>query len=218
MTLLSYNLIVIYVLSHMDGDLDWCERVLDEELSVYPNGLLFLFFKGRLEMTRGHFEKAIEWYTKSWKSQNSWTQFHNLCYWEIMWAHCAMQQWSKALPYAVLLVKESNWSRTIYLFQQAAILIMQKPSPGSEEKQTIDNLMMQVPVYKQRIAGKSLPFEKFVIRKSERYFAQKKNLVLPMFEIMYMWNFFRIVGKRSELILSIFKRIENEEKELKTAP
>lgn len=217
MTLLSYNLIVTFVLSHSDGDLEWCEQVLQQELSLYPNGVWFLFFKGRLELTRGNFEECIDWYIKSWKSQNVWSQFHHLCYWELMWAHCSMQQWNKAIMYATMLANESNWSRTIYLYQKAAILLMQKPPTGSEEKQLIDSLMMQVPTYKQRIAGKSLPMEKFVIKRTERYFAQKKNLILPIFELMYVWNLFRIIGKRQDLILNIFKRIEETERELKTA-
>lgn len=217
MTLLSYNLIVTFVLSHSDGDLEWCEQVLQQELSLYPNGVWFLFFKGRLELTRGNFEECIDWYIKSWKSQNVWSQFHHLCYWELMWAHCSMQQWNKAIMYATMLANESNWSRTIYLYQKAAILLMQKPPTGSEEKQLIDSLMMQVPTYKQRIAGKSLPMEKFVIKRTERYFAQKKNLILPIFELMYVWNLFRIIGKRQDLILNIFKRIEGMERELKTA-
>ncbi|XP_070169153.1 tetratricopeptide repeat protein 39B [Polyergus mexicanus] len=217
MILLSYNLIVTFVLSHSDGDLEWCEQVLQQELSLYPNGVWFLFFKGRLELTRGNFEECIDWYIKSWKSQNVWSQFHHLCYWELMWAHCSMQQWNKAIMYATMLANESNWSRTIYLYQKAAILLMQKPSTGSEEKQLIDCLMMQVPTYKQRIAGKSLPMEKFVIKRTERYFVQKKNLILPIFELMYVWNLFRIIGKRQDLILNIFKRIEETERELKTA-
>ncbi|XP_054000231.1 tetratricopeptide repeat protein 39B-like [Hylaeus anthracinus] len=214
MILLSYNLIVSFVLSHTDGDLAWCEKVLEEELSLYPNGVWFLFFKGRLELARGNFESSIEWYTKSWKSQDVWPQFHHLCFWELMWAHCSLQQWSRAATFASMLAGQSNWSRTIYLYQKAAILIMQKPPSKSEEKQLIDTLMMQVPTFKQRIAGKSLPMEKFVIKKTERYFAQKKNLVLPIFELMYVWNLFRIVGKRQDLILNIFKMIEEAEKDL----
>lgn len=214
MILLSYNLIVSFVLSHTDGDLDWCDKVLAEELKIYPNGVWFLFFKGRLELTRGNFEYSTEWYTKSWKSQNMWPQFHHLCFWELMWAHCSLQQWNHAAKFANMLAEQSNWSRTIYLYQKAAILLMQKPSTKSEEKQMVDSLMMQVPTYKQRIAGKSLPMEKFVIKKTERYFAQKKNLFLPVFELMYVWNLFRIVGKRQDLTLNIYKEIEEAEKEL----
>lgn len=78
--------------------------------------------------------------------------------------------------------------------------------------------MIQVPTHKQRIAGKSLPMEKFVIKKTERYFAQKKKLVLPVFELMYVWNLFKIVGKNESTLLSIFKTIEEEEVVLKSGP
>ncbi|KZC12619.1 Tetratricopeptide repeat protein 39B, partial [Dufourea novaeangliae] len=218
MILLSYNLIVSFVLSHKDGDLEWCEKVLEDELTHYPNSVWFLFFKGRLEMTRGNFETSIKWYTKSWKSQDLWPQFHHLCFWELMWAHCCLQQWNQAATFACNLIEESNWSRTIYLYQKAAILLMQKPSSKSEEKQLIDTLMMQAPTFKQRIAGKSLPLEKFIIKKTERYFAQKKNLVLPVFELMFVWNLFRIIGKRQDLMLNIFKLIEEAERDLQKAP
>lgn len=218
MTLLAYNLIITFFLSHSDGDLDWCEQALTEQLECYPNSVWFLFFKARLEFTKGNLDDSIEWYVKSWKSQQLWPQFHNLCFWELMWAHCVKQEWQKALKYAETLSTESNWSRTIYLYQQAALMIMSKPSPDSKEKSQVDQLMTQVPTHKQRIAGKSLPMEKFVIKKTERYFAQKKKLVLPVFELMYVWNLFKIVGKNENTLLSIFKTIEEEEVALKTGP
>lgn len=34
MTLLAYNLIVCYVLSHQEGDLDFCDEVLNAQLMV----------------------------------------------------------------------------------------------------------------------------------------------------------------------------------------
>ncbi|CAK9819949.1 Tetratricopeptide repeat protein 39B [Anthophora plagiata] len=209
--LLSYNLLISFALGHHDGDLDWCEKALEKELSHYPNGVMFLFFKGRYELARGNFENAIDWYTKSWKSQDLWPEFHDICYWELMWAHCSLQQWDEAATFAQTLMKKSNWSRTIYVYHKAAILLMQKPPP---QKEDIDTLMMIVPYYKQRIAGKSVPMEKFAIKKAARYFSQKKDLVLPMFELMYLWNLFRALGKRQDLIMSIFKVIEGTEKEL----
>ncbi|XP_066586378.1 tetratricopeptide repeat protein 39B-like [Prorops nasuta] len=214
MALLSYNLVVSFILTPADGDLEWCEKALDTELSYYPNGVWFLFFKGRLELARGNIEQCIEWYTKSWKSQDMWRQFHHVCFWELMWAHCVLHDWNNAAEYANILSDESNWSRCVYLFQKAAILLMLKPTPNSDEKHFIDKLMLQAPTHKQRIAGKSLPIEKFVVRKAERYFAQKKSLVLPVYEMMYVWNLFRIIGKRQDLLLLMFKNIEEEEKNL----
>lgn len=217
MTLLTYHLIIKFFLSHSDGDLEWCQKALDEQLSLYPDGVWFLFLKARLEFTRGNLDECIEWYEKSWKSQTVWPQFHNLCFWELMWAHCVKMEWKPALEYSEILSRESNWSRTIYLYQQAAIMIMMKPESRSDERLKIDQLMTQAPNFKQRIAGKSLPMEKFVIKKTERYFAQKKNLVLPVFELMYVWNMFKILGKRQDKLMAVFKIIEDEEALLKNS-
>lgn len=43
MTLLGYHLIVCYVLSHQEGDLDFCNEVLEKQLSVrHKSGLISL--------------------------------------------------------------------------------------------------------------------------------------------------------------------------------
>lgn len=73
---------------------------------------------------------------------------------------------------------------------------------------SVDFSYRDAPQWKQRIAGKSLPMEKFVVRKTERFFAQKKMLVLPAVELLYVWNFFKILGKKRELIQNMYKIIE----------
>ncbi|XP_034944737.1 tetratricopeptide repeat protein 39B-like [Chelonus insularis] len=224
MTLLSYHLITSFIISlDRDGDLEWSEKALQIELQHYPDGVWFLFFKGRLEFIKGNIEKSVEWYKKSWKSQDTWPQFHHLCFWELMWANCCQQKWDDALFFSNCLVQESNWSRTIYYYQQAAIMMMKKIHGNKDDDKNnednnyddINNLMLKVPAFKQRIAGKSVPMEKFVVKKSERYFLQNHNLILPIFELEFVWNLFRIVGKRSDLIINMFKVIEKEEKRLK---
>lgn len=45
MTLLGYHLIVCYVLSHQEGDLDFCDKVLQKQLSVsYSRSVIVLMF------------------------------------------------------------------------------------------------------------------------------------------------------------------------------
>lgn len=73
--------------------------------------------------------------------------------------------------------------------------------------------LRELPKYKQRIAGKSLPMEKFVIKKSERYFNQNKILILPVIELMYLWNLFKIFRKQFMLAEKTFKLIEKAEEE-----
>jgi hypothetical protein len=50
--------------------------------------------------------------------------------------------------------------------------------------------------------------EKFVVKKTERFFAQKKMLVLPAVELLYVWNLFKVLGKKRELIQNMYKIIE----------
>lgn len=61
MTLLGYHLIVCPVVCYQDGDLKFADEILQGQLQIYPNGLWFLFFKGRLEFMKGNLEQAIAW-------------------------------------------------------------------------------------------------------------------------------------------------------------
>jgi hypothetical protein len=66
----------------------------------------------------------------------------------------------------------------------------------------------EAPKFKQRIAGKSLPMEKFIVKRSDRYFKQNKNLILPAIELLYLWNLFRILGKDWKFADNVLRIIE----------
>lgn len=155
---------------------------------IYPKGVWFLFFKGRLEFMKGNLDEALVWYKKSWKSQDMWPQFHHLCFWEILWVnwyepylyafmkwnicsfcfalnariedwkivawillnnfiaffhlHSAKLDWNEAENFASLLCEHSKWSRTIYTYQRAVVMLMRdKTDLTPTERQTIENLM-----------------------------------------------------------------------------
>lgn len=78
---------------------------------LYPEGVWFLFFKGRLEFMKGNLDEALQWYKRSWKSQNIWIQFHHLCYWEMLWVNSLKLDWREAILYSSYLVESSKWSR-----------------------------------------------------------------------------------------------------------
>ena len=69
-----------------------------------------------------------------------------------------------------------------------------------------------VPKWKQRIAGKSVPMEKFAVRKAERYLDQNNRLLLPALELIYVWNGFAILGQDFSLIERMFVLVEKEKK------
>ena len=72
----------------------------------------------------------------------------------------------------------------------------------------IDELMHSIANLPRRIAGKSIPLEKFVSRKSRKYFMQNSWLFLPAFEFMFVWSGIKILkGKAKEAMQLIEKEL-----------
>ncbi|KAK7501102.1 hypothetical protein BaRGS_00007587 [Batillaria attramentaria] len=205
--LLSYHTVVTYVLGLGDGDLDLARELLAPCLQSFPRGALFLFFAGRIEEIQGNVEEAILRFEESIDCQSEWRQFHHLCFWELMWCHCFKSDWLMAMKYAERLCKESRWSKATYTYQKASFLMM-CDEQTEETKAHLKFLFSEVPRLKQRIAGKSLPFEKFAVAKAKRYMEQNEYLTLPAVELIYVWNGFNIVGKRRPLLEPMLMIVE----------
>ncbi|XP_078252072.1 tetratricopeptide repeat protein 39B isoform X3 [Rhinoraja longicauda] len=219
LTLLMYQTYITVVLGGGEGNLQEAESLLEPYLKKYPNGSIIIFYAARISILKGNFETAQVKFGECIAAQEEWRQIHHLCYWELMWSNSFQQQWLEAYRYADLLCKESRWSQAIYTFQKAAILSM---LPEKEVKQTSENveeLFRRVESLKQRFAGKSLPTEKFAIRKARRYMSPTPvKLVLPPLEMMYIWNGFIILGKRADLTERMLVTIEKAETELQKNP
>ncbi|KAK5893084.1 hypothetical protein CgunFtcFv8_005991 [Champsocephalus gunnari] len=202
-----------------EGNLLEAESLLEPYQQKYPKGSIILFYSARISALRGNFEKARAMYEECISSQQEWKQIHHLCYWELMWTHSYQQEWQQAYLYADLLCKESRWSKAIYVYQKAAILSMMTEEEVKKTGEDIMELFRQVEGLKQRLAGKSIPTEKFAVRKSRRYKAASPiPLVIPALEMMYVWNGFTIVGKRADSTEALLVTIETAEKQLRNDP
>jgi len=82
----------------------------------------------------------------------------------------------------------------------------------------IATCIRDVPKYKQRIAGKSLPMEKFAVKKSQRFFSQNNRLFMPAIELLYLWNLFNVFGKRKSLCDNLYRMIDKNTKDLEKNP
>jgi len=65
-----------------------------------------------------------------------------------------------------------------------------------------------IPSIRLRIAGKSIPVEKFCERKALRYLRQGR-LYFPHYEFLYFWNGFSILENNAALVKSIFDDVDN---------
>merc|ERR1719410_1021367 len=212
--LLGYNLVITYFLGK-PTDKELCKAILEEKLAKYPKGGLFAFFQGRYHFLQGELPEAISWYKKSIDPQDKWHQLNHLAYWELLWSNLLSLNWKEAQNYSNLLFEESNWSKCTYAYQRAAILCHSQDELTQDQKETQIWLMENIPKWKQRIAGKSIPLEKFAVYKAQRFIEQGNYLVLPGIELIYAWNGFKILGQSSSLIEPIFELVEKAEAKVK---
>ncbi|CAB1324401.1 unnamed protein product [Coregonus sp. 'balchen'] len=74
-----------------------------------------------------------------------------------------------------------------------------------------ENAWSKVHGLKQKIAGKSLPTEKFAIRKARRYLTENP-------EMMYIWNGYTVIGKHKDLTEGMLKTLDEAQAKLKSRP
>uniref|UniRef100_A0A671WYM9 Tetratricopeptide repeat protein 39B n=1 Tax=Sparus aurata TaxID=8175 RepID=A0A671WYM9_SPAAU len=202
-----------------DGNLTEAETLLQPYTEKFPNGALMLFYTARIALLKGNFTFAEEKFLACIAAQQEWRQIHHLCYWELMWAYSFELNWREAYRYADLLCKESKWSQAIYVYQKAAILSMLPEEEVTQLGENVVELFRQVDGFRIRIAGKSIPTEKFAAKKAQRYSSSNPvKLVVPALEMMYVWNGFTVVGKRPELTESILIILEEAEQQLRQNP
>ncbi|KAJ6657727.1 hypothetical protein lerEdw1_002228 [Lerista edwardsae] len=219
MLLLCYYTFLTFILGIGEDDFSEAEALLSPYLSRYPKSAIFLFFAGRIEEIKGNIGEAIRKFEEGCSVQQAWKQFHHMCYWELMWCFAYKGMWKMAYFYADLLSKENRWSKAMYVYMKAAFLSMlppEEPRPFGEKEV---ELFRQVSSFKQKIAGKSPPTEKFAIRKARRYKASEHvPLLVPALEMMYMWNGFTVLGKRQELLEGTLETLTQAEKRLQEVP
>lgn len=207
--LVAYHTFVLYILGLGDGDLELSERLVKGLLQKYPKGVLSLYFNARMHQVKGQIDNAINQYYEAIEAQNEWIPFHYICYWELLWCHSFKCDWDKAIDTADVLRKGCRWSKATYVYIEASCLYAKYKDGSTDLIDEVSNLLRQVPGLKQKIAGKSIPIEKFVMKKSQKFFDNGRRLTLPVVEIMYMWNSFPMIGRNEKLLLQILGLIEN---------
>ncbi|KAH7911470.1 hypothetical protein BJ138DRAFT_1172533 [Hygrophoropsis aurantiaca] len=180
MTLLIFHLVLSGFT--FDGvDITMAQKVLEWNLKRYPNGVFFLFGAGRLAVCRSQPRSAIAYYTKATEIQSQYRNLYHISWWEIAIANFALWDIPASLTCWRSLEAEATWSKACYTYGMAACLA----TMGDQKEAS--KLMSKVPGLRQRIAGKSIPLEKFVARKARKYQEQAGRLALPALELAYVF-------------------------------
>ncbi|KIJ30491.1 hypothetical protein M422DRAFT_214577, partial [Sphaerobolus stellatus SS14] len=166
-----------------DGvDVKFAHKVLKWNLKRFPSGVFFLFGEGRMSLILSQPEAAVKSYVKAMEAQNQYVNLYCISWWEIAVSTLALWEIPQSLEYWRKLKADATWSKACYTYGVAVCLLQ---LGGRENEEEADKLMQQVPNLTRRIAGKSLPLEKFISRKARKYQKQQRRLALPALEFAY---------------------------------
>jgi tetratricopeptide (TPR) repeat protein len=196
MGILLFHLVVSVFIPVTGVDIPFADRILHYHLKRYPNGVFFLYFSGRLYSTQARCEKAIKQYAAARDAQEEYIQLKHISWWDASLCHMSLAQWRKAQTCFDVLLKESNWSKCVYTYGVAANMAQADEEEAADgtggaakrkTKSEAADLFSKVPGLMQRIAGKSIPMEKFVAKKASK-FNKQGRLLLPAVEFSYIYH------------------------------
>ncbi|XP_076355224.1 tetratricopeptide repeat protein 39A-like [Tachypleus tridentatus] len=206
----GFHTYVAYALGLCDGDLELCDTYVNQMLKKYPKGALYLFLEARLKQLQGNIDKAIHLYEKSIKSQEEWRQFHYMCFWEKIWCYCYKCDWVNAAKCCDMMRKDCRWSPATYSYLYCCFLYMQMQDGDNSLMEEIINVLRKVPELKQRLAGKTVPIEKFCVNRTEKFFRQEWSLSLPLLEVLYFWKCYPVLAKTPHLLRVFLYMIQSD--------
>lgn len=183
MGILLFHLVIFVFIPVTGVNIGFADQVLHYHLKRYPQGVFFLYFSGRLYSTQAMCERAIKQYKAAREAQQEYVQLQHISWWDASLCHMSLCQWAKAQECFEVLLRESNWSKCVYTYGVAANMFSNEQ--GDEDKAA--QLFAKVPGLMQRIAGKSIPMEKFVARKAHKFNTQGR-LLLPALEFSYIYH------------------------------
>ncbi|KAJ1834485.1 hypothetical protein LPJ73_007803, partial [Coemansia sp. RSA 2703] len=140
--------------------------------------------------------KSSEQPKLSTNRQSEWRQLQYMGYWERALCYMSMGMWMLAAEGFNKLRLENNWNKAVYTYSLACCLWEQAEMMGGEGEEQkclqeiVATLMAAVPALQRKVAGKSIPLEKFVIRKARRFQEQNSFLMRPGLELVASWNLY----------------------------
>lgn len=197
-----------------NGDLDWSERLGNELLKKHPDGGVVKFLVARTQLLRGRTRVAIKYYEECLALKTPWKPIENISHWDLCWGHALLSEWDKAADYAMELRHECSFAPSINLHQWASFKWMKLKDMSEPEAvellQQIERVMVEVPKVRIRYAGKTLPVEKFALDSATKYIDNGKRLLLPAYELFYVYNIFAMTAGKAELLNPILDSLEFE--------
>ncbi|KAJ3035393.1 hypothetical protein HK097_004222, partial [Rhizophlyctis rosea] len=194
LVLLMYHIILSSQIQLPDCNLPFGQKILASELRHHPDSFIFITLHARSLQTQRDPDSAIIQYKRVMEMQKEWKQLAHVCLWDMGLCWLALGRFKEAAECYEVLRKESRWSRAMYAYM-LGVCLYAEDAEGNAER--VSQLFEEVPRLRRKVAGRSIPIEKFIARKCRKYSLQKSRLLLPHLEMLYIFNGLDIIPPTS---------------------
>lgn len=183
--------------------LDKSKMIMEKLINQFPGGMFFRYLKGKELQFTGELKQSCKMFSCG---TGDWETFKHGCHWELYWSNGLAGNWQAAAESMKILVDGSFWSPAVINYLYAIVLL--KCDPEGNKKEAHD-LLEGIEGARKRIAGKSVPDEKFCARKAAQYLEEKTNFELAFYEAAYIFNYLKITNANAERASAILDDVEN---------
>jgi hypothetical protein len=197
LVILIYHLVVAFILPSVENvqdnavatlcDSEWfvvCNLILEKGLSEHPYSPIYKYFLGRFLFVQRRLHDAVEVYEGTMKMDIEWPQLKHAGYWEVCLCSLYTLDWERGYKYSKAMAKENKWSKAFYKYLEAVFLWSLDESKIDEVK----DLLREVPGLMKKVAGRSIPIEKFVLHRANMVLAENRMPFHPALEITLLWE------------------------------
>lgn len=219
MILLTFHLVISVLMPVAGVDIPTARKILNYNITRYPNGIFFLYFQARMHTNECEPELANASIQRALNLELEYVQLQHMCLWDYGCNNLQLNDWKASYLAFDILRKESNWSRAVYTYATAVNVmeLIGDPNVPGATQEYAQHLVLQLPKLAKKIAGKSVPLEKLCQRKARKYVSQNNRLFLPAMELGYVFGSLGSTPRR--LLLSRWlPRIDKELARLERTP
>lgn len=166
------------------------QQVLASCLQKYPASVITKYFKARMAFLHRNISEAAEEHRRSMEVGVCWFPFRNITCWELIHCACARFEWNQAAKYAAILANESRWSKSFFTYAHGIFEWADVGALGSD----IRALLLQVPEKAKRVAGQSIPHEKFAGRRVKEL--REDQLTVLKYELILLFDLFLFLDEK----------------------
>nr|XP_027205602.1 tetratricopeptide repeat protein 39C-like [Dermatophagoides pteronyssinus] len=195
---------------NVPDDLSLCKKLIEAELQMFPQSMLYGLAKAKIEQINGEFDRAIEILQGLVRAPNLAIAYKAF-YFELIWCYAIKLDWNNCIECADK-IRESKHSPVCMAYLNAVFRYVK--GVDDKNQQLLDQASEEferLPSLRIRHFGKTMTTEKAALANAALYFKKGKCLVLPVIAMLYSGNYLMFVRDHDQLA-KLMERCEREVK------